>query len=89
MSTETHSCLIAQSASDRDQVYRLRYTCYRRTEATATRPDEKFSDQFDDEPNSFTFLIRDHLDEATATPLYPKGLWTYRRKSRQSLGPFV
>ena len=49
-------CEIANTVKAREQVYRLRYACYRRDEAIEARVDEKFSDEFDELPNHFSFL---------------------------------
>jgi hypothetical protein len=50
-------CNIANTAEAREQVYRLRYACYRRDEAIGVRADEKFRDEFDELPNHFSFLL--------------------------------
>jgi hypothetical protein len=59
-------CLIAQTPRDREQVYRLRYTGYRRDESIGERDDQLFHDDFDEMPNSFSFLVRSG-EEALAT----------------------
>ena len=38
------TCTLAETPQDRDEVYRLRYGCYRRDEAIEPRNDERFSD---------------------------------------------
>lgn len=60
-------CLIARTAAEREQVYRIRYACYRRDESIAPRPDEQFRDTFDELPNSFSFLVRATPEEVLAT----------------------
>jgi hypothetical protein len=50
-------CFIAQNKHDLEQVYRLRYTCYRRKGSIDANPEEQFSDRFDATPNSFSFLV--------------------------------
>jgi len=59
-------CLIAQTPHDLEQVYRLRYAGYRRDESIGPRPNEQFHDEFDEMPNSFSFLVRS-AEEAQAT----------------------
>jgi hypothetical protein len=49
------------------KVYRLRYQGYRSKESIAARADERFSDSFDDAPNSFSFLARTGNKEPAAT----------------------
>jgi hypothetical protein len=55
---EAVRCAVARDEAERQQVYRLRYACYRRTGAIASDPEERFSDPFDTEPNQFSFLCR-------------------------------
>ena len=52
------SCTLAESAGEREQVYRLRYACYRRKQAIDPLPGESFSDGYDRLPNHFSFLMR-------------------------------
>ena len=59
-------CGIADTDETRDMVYRLRYSCYRRKGSIDPRKDERFSDDFDMKPNSFSFLVR-NTAEALAT----------------------
>lgn len=66
-SHDAAECLIARTPETLEQVYRLRYTCYRRKSSIDLRPDEQFSDSFDDVPNSFSFLARNSQAEAIAT----------------------
>jgi len=65
-STSSLECLIAQTPQDREQVYRLRYAGYRRDESIGERSDELFHDEFDEMPNSFSFLVRSQ-EQALAT----------------------
>ncbi|HEY4361425.1 MAG TPA: hypothetical protein VGN17_10660 [Bryobacteraceae bacterium] len=51
-------CSLATTPEERNQVYRMRYACYRRDEAIEARADESFSDSYDDMPNHFSFLAR-------------------------------
>ena len=61
------TCSLAETPQDRDQVYRLRYACYRRKESIDSRPDERFSDAYDLLPNHFSFLARPKSGDALAT----------------------
>jgi hypothetical protein len=61
------TCTLAITHEDRDQVYSLRYACYRRKESIDPRPDERFSDDYDLLPNHFSFLARPRSGEALAT----------------------
>jgi hypothetical protein len=67
MNHTTNKCTLAQTPEDFDAVYRLRYDCYRCTEAITPRPDRRFSDPFDASLNHFSFLLRDPEDEPAAT----------------------
>jgi hypothetical protein len=60
-------CLIARTPDEREQVYRLRYACYRRDQSISERKDAQFSDRFDELPNSFSFLVRTRQQEPAAT----------------------
>ena len=60
-------CLIAHTPEQREQVYRLRYECYRRKGSIDAREDEQFNDHFDELPNSFSFLVRSAEAPALAT----------------------
>jgi hypothetical protein len=59
-------CLIAQTPRDREQVYRLRYLGYRRDHSIGERADQLFHDDFDEMPNSFSYLVRSG-EESLAT----------------------
>ncbi len=59
--------ILAASPADREDVYRLRYSCYLRTGVIAPHPSESFSDKYDDLPNQFSFLSRGQDGEANAT----------------------
>jgi len=61
------TCALAESADDRDQVFRLRYACYRRKLAIDPLPSESFSDSYDALPNHFSFLGRDNSGAPLAT----------------------
>jgi hypothetical protein len=67
MPTPQLECLIARTPEHREQVYRLRYECYRRDQSINLRDDRKFSDSFDEMPNSFSFLVRTSDEQALAT----------------------
>ena len=60
-------CQLATSAEALEQVYRLRYRCYRRNGSIDVHPSERFSDDFDRRPNSFSFLIGHGAAEPWAT----------------------
>lgn len=60
-------CTIADSREARQLVYRLRYHCYYRSGSIDPRPDQQFSDPFDEEPNHFSFLLQGEDREAVAT----------------------
>jgi hypothetical protein len=60
-------CIIARTAEEREQVYRLRYAGYRRDDSISPRDDQRFHDEFDDMPNSFSFLVRAVDGESLAT----------------------
>lgn len=60
-------CQIAENAETREQVYRLRYSCYFAQGCIDVRPDQQFSDQFDRTPNNFSFLVRNAIEEPLAT----------------------
>jgi len=66
MTQRSWECSIANTPEARQQVYRLRYSCYRRDEAIDARVDEEFSDSFDTLPNHFSFLLG-HPPEPVAT----------------------
>ena len=48
-------------------MYRLRYECYRRRNSIPENSKEQFSDEFDEKPNNFSFLIRNEQGQAVAT----------------------
>jgi hypothetical protein len=58
---------LAETAEDLDRVYRLRYACYRRKESIDPRPDERFSDRYDELSNHFSFLARQAGGDPLAT----------------------
>jgi len=62
-----HECLIARSKEDLEQVFRLRYACYRRKGSIEHNPDESFRDSFDDQENNFSFLVRSAQKQALAS----------------------
>jgi hypothetical protein len=51
-------CTLAGSQESRELVYRLRYQCYFRAGSIDARPDQQFSDSFDEQPNHFSFLLQ-------------------------------
>ena len=65
--TSNIQCILAADPADLDQVYRLRYRCYRRKGSIPEREEESFSDAFDQKPNSFSFLLRSSNHEPMAT----------------------
>lgn len=50
--------IIALSGDDLSEVHKLRYRSYRSVNAIPVNKTEKFSDAFDDAPNTTTFLLR-------------------------------
>lgn len=60
-------CMIATTAETLDAVYRLRYRCYRRKLSIGEREDERFHDEYDLLPNSFSFLVQGAGEEPRAT----------------------
>jgi hypothetical protein len=60
-------CSIADTLESREKVYRLRYECYRRKGSIDPKPDEQFSDAFDAQPNSFSFLAQGSANIPLAT----------------------
>ena len=58
---------VARTDAEREEVYRLRYSCYRRTGAIPPNTNESFRDSFDELPNHFSFLLRDVAAEIAAT----------------------
>lgn len=51
-------CRIAQTPKELDEVFSLRYTCYRGKGAIEARADQRFRDRYDGMPNQFSFLVR-------------------------------
>jgi hypothetical protein len=79
-STTSHECIIARTDEERDQVFRLRYACYRRKGSIDPNPQERFQDPFDELESNFSFIVRSARQEPLATVrisvvLPPKG-WT-------------
>ncbi len=66
MSNTNFYCTEARSRQTRDDVYRIRYECYRRDNSIDSNPAERFSDAFDDSPNHFSYLLGS-AEEALAT----------------------
>jgi hypothetical protein len=64
--TAGSDCTMATTPELMEQVYRLRYSCYRRQGSIDPQLDEQFSDGFDQQPNSFSFLVA-RPTEAVAT----------------------
>jgi hypothetical protein len=79
MNPDSVRCVIATTKEERRAAYALRYRCYRRKGSIPEREDERFSDSFDEKPNSFTFLLSNQ-DEALATVritvVKPEHSWT-------------
>jgi len=61
------NCLIANTETLLDRVFALRYQCYRRDESIPESPDARFSDKFDNLPNSISILAESGGDDAAAT----------------------
>lgn len=59
--------VLARTTDSLDQVYRLRYRCYRRNQSIPERSDERFPDHFDALPNHFSFIAKCEQTEAMAT----------------------
>lgn len=59
--------VLARTTDSLDQVYRLRYRCYRRNQSIPERSDERFPDHFDALPNHFSFIANGGDSEAMAT----------------------
>ena len=60
-------CVVANTPEERERVYRLRYECYRRNDSIEPSPHHLFSDRFDAQENSFSFLARSVAGETLAT----------------------
>lgn len=65
--SEHLECCLANDAASREAIYRLRYACYRRKGSIPAREDQRFTDEFDAAPNSFSFLVRSGDHQAVAT----------------------
>jgi len=65
--SRTSACTLARSPEELDAVYRLRYDCYRRTDAIPANADHRFRDVFDASPNHFSFLVHDAAGDPAAT----------------------
>ncbi len=61
------TCRPLVTASDKEEVYRLRYAAYFREGALPPNAPVRFCDRFDDEPNAMTFGI--HVDERLCSAL--------------------
>ena len=57
---------LARTPAERDEVFRLRYDCYRRAGAIPPNPERRFRDDLDDLPNQFSFFSGSSA-EAAAT----------------------
>lgn len=66
-SVPAHECIIARTSQELEQVYKLRYACYRRKNSIDHRDDERFKDPFDELESNFSFLVRDAKKEPLAT----------------------
>ncbi|WP_114357558.1 MULTISPECIES: N-acyl amino acid synthase FeeM domain-containing protein [Rhodopseudomonas] len=58
---------LANSAEERDEIYRLRYRAYLREGAIDPNPAERVTDRFDELPNSWVFGV--HLDGVLVSSL--------------------
>jgi hypothetical protein len=65
--TKSCDCIIARSPEELDQVYRLRYTCYRRKGSIERSAGERFEDPFDRLESTYNFLVRSAQREPLAT----------------------
>jgi hypothetical protein len=54
---ETVRVVRAETPVLRDQIYALRYQAYRRVDAIAANPAERFSDAYDHKPNAMPYLL--------------------------------
>ncbi len=63
----SQECIIATTDRERDEVYRLRYACYRRKGSIDVNSEERFSDPFDEQESNFSFLVRGAQQESLAT----------------------
>ena len=72
--------ILAENTWDREQVYKLRYRCYRSKQSIDHRDDERFHDRFDLLPNAHSFLVRSPGEESLATVrinvVIPSRNWT-------------
>ncbi len=57
MNTSNLYCTEARSRQTRDEVYRIRYECYRRDNSIDPNTAERFSDEFDNTQNHFNYLL--------------------------------
>src|ERR1700686_674938 len=48
---------LAETAEDREQIYRLRYSAYLREGAILPSESERVTDRYDDLPNNYTFGV--------------------------------
>jgi N-acyl-L-homoserine lactone synthetase len=68
---------LAESAAEREQIYRLRYKAYLHEGAIAPRDDRRVTDRFDDLPNSWVFgvyydgVLASSIRISVATPANP------------------
>ena len=53
------SVVMATAPAVKDEAHALRYQAYRRIDAIPEYPSQRFSDAYDLEPNSMTYLLRD------------------------------
>lgn len=66
-SSAAHHVRIAQSSEDLDNVFRLRYACYRRRGSIDYDPKGLFKDPFDECAGNFSFLVQGAEEEPLAT----------------------
>jgi hypothetical protein len=66
-----------ETAADREEIYRLRYDAYAHEGAIAPRPDQRLTDRFDDDANSWIFgvyydgVLASSIRVSVATPEHP------------------
>ncbi len=61
------TCTVATTPEEFDEVYRIRYECYRRRGSIPESADKRFRDSYDDLPNHFSFLLRKPGEPGLAT----------------------
>lgn len=72
-------CKLAATPAELAEVFRIRHQCYLRSGAIEARANERFSDRYDDLPNSFSFLLRERgqsMATVRITVVQPMLGWT-------------